>query len=155
METKYCKDAAYFMDLPMSPQSNNMYATLPDRRRIPSKELKLYQRMMQEWALKNQFIAQTARKRCQEIVNSGNFLFVEAHFFFKKEKVFTKVGGVKKMDVSNRIKAMHDCVSEIIGVDDCYFWSVSAQKNILEFNEPERVTVTIREFIFDDSEYNM
>ena len=40
----------------------------------------------------------------------------------------TKAGETRRSDVSNRIKAVEDCISEGLGVDDSQFWEVYARK---------------------------
>lgn len=57
-------------------------------------------------------------------------LGIHCDFYFPHEKLFTKDGRLKKLDVSNRLKALHDCVAEALGVDDCVFTEISATKAV-------------------------
>lgn len=58
--------------------------------------------------------------------------WIEVHMFIhiEKSKLFTKLGKLKKIDASNRIKATHDALSEIINIDDKHF-SVGKSEFIL------------------------
>ena len=52
-------------------------------------------------------------------------------FWFLRENVLTQKGLPKRNDVSNRIKALHDQLSQLLGIDDCWFWGVTACKRVL------------------------
>jgi len=54
---------------------------------------------------------------------------------------FTKAGEPKKADASNRVKALEDVLSEWLGVDDRWFWSVTVHK-VQASKEETEVTIT-------------
>jgi Holliday junction resolvase RusA-like endonuclease len=59
-------------------------------------------------------------------------------FLFKKEEIYNITYGkpkgaktkYKKLDVSNRIKLLEDCLTEITGIDDSYFFTLSIKKKV-------------------------
>lgn len=53
----------------------------------------------------------------------------------------TKKGDVRKTDTDGRLKALLDCLSEWLGVDDCWFFTITAHKVQSDTEETE-VTVT-------------
>lgn len=134
----------YLEDLPIPPTSNSQYKLF--RRglktyHVPSAELKRFKKDMEAWALKN-------HKRCIDIKNAIHGrshipLSCECIFYFKKERIWTKAGKPKKFDVSNRLKAIHDEVCKLIGIDDSEFFSISAKKIPTE-GFPECVNINIR-----------
>jgi len=126
-----------FEDLPMPPTSNHQYISITRRGRtyrVASEELRTFKELMsmypnifpdfkvkfhivQDWA---------ARKRPLEI---------RCTFYFKRERLFTKDNRFKRLDVSNRLKASHDSLSEILEIDDSYFFKVVAIKAVTQGEE--------------------
>ncbi len=50
----------------------------------------------------------------------------------------------KKMDTGNRLKLLHDCISDALGVDDCHFFDVRAsKKSAQEFGIEPQVHVFV------------
>jgi Holliday junction resolvase RusA-like endonuclease len=50
----------------------------------------------------------------------------------------------KKMDTGNRLKLIHDCLAEAIGVDDSHFFALGAMKAVAqEFQVEPQVHVFI------------
>lgn len=49
----------------------------------------------------------------------------------------TKKGGFKRLDVSNRVKALHDAFSKALLIDDCNFVEISARKYAVSLKEQE------------------
>lgn len=64
------------------------------------------------------------------------------HFYFPYSRIFTKDHRVKKFDVTNRTKALDDCISTIIGIDDRYIFESYSEKHIANTAEAY-VNVTI------------
>ncbi len=130
----------YLNGLPNPPSCNALYPTFRGRR-IKSKALIEFTRSVGYWGLAHKLTVLEAREVCQYWISVGYFLKLSAEINFKKERIFCKDGRVKKMDASNRIKALHDSISEsILCIDDSYFWSVSIEKMVSDL---ECVNVTI------------
>lgn len=118
----------YLEGLPLPPSENSMYPTF-NGRRIRSKALVQFLRDVKYWQLANKTSALQAREVCQFWIQKGYFLRVSAIVFFEKSQLFTKIGGIKQLDSANRMKGLFDAIAtEILAIDDRYFWSVSIEK---------------------------
>lgn len=131
-------------DFPMPISENEMYATV-GRRRIKSAALRQYHQQCNIWVMKYQPIFKELRR----IGQSKQVLRMNIDFYFLKNRIFCKDGRPKKLDASNRLKPIHDVISELMGLDDCYLWCGSFNKlvgsenfarvEILEWNAGERL----------------
>jgi hypothetical protein len=132
-----------FFNIPIPPSSNALYSTFVRggrTRRIPSKEYRDYERAFKIWALQNRYDLIEARKLIQEW-NSP--LEVTMLVVLKHERVLSKKNTLKRLDVSNRSKALHDKLAEVIGVDDSTFVSTPMEKLIADNGTPEQCIVFI------------
>lgn len=139
--------------LPMPPSSNHQYAAraFPGKhakgftgerkvgftmaRICPTRELEQYEKAMKEtWKAEGNNLA--AIYKCRAAVKDwqlrGLYLRVETFAFFPYFDLFTKEGLPRKMDGTNRLKALHDCLAEILEVDDCWFWDAEVKKRVDE-----------------------
>ncbi len=119
--------------LPMPPTSNNSYCT--NRRtgqRFPSKDLKEFKQAMKDWCAENRKTVLDVRAiMVAPFLFEQAYLRVDRYFGFPPGRIFSKANLPKRMDVSNRIKAMDDALSEeILGLDDSWFFSGSEHKAI-------------------------
>ncbi len=115
-----------FERMPMPPTSNHLYAShlrLGRVIRVPSREYKEYRAKMLGFRLGNHIGFVAARGRFTD-----KPLSIHCDFFFPYEKIYTLDGRFKRMDVSNRLKAVHDELCEALGIDDCQFLEISARK---------------------------
>lgn len=134
-----------FPGLPLPPSSNNQYFLAKRGNKtyhIPSDELKSFKAKIEYYRLKN-LIALAAKKGViHGWLKSGHYLEVKSVFFFKEERIFCKNGDPKKMDCSNRIKALHDYLFKILVVDDSCIFKLSAEKGIaIHSNEESYVDI--------------
>lgn len=133
---------------PMPPSSNHVYATIQrDAKswRTKSAELREFERDALNWALAGGPGLHRARDLAKQARNGKNLVLdVHAKFYFKRERILCKNGKPKRLDTSNRIKALHDALATILEVDDCFFWSLSADKAAILGNAPESVLITIK-----------
>lgn len=53
---------------------------------------------------------------------------IDTVFCFPTDKIITQDWRPKKNDTFNRPKILHDALSTLLGIDDCYFWRGSADK---------------------------
>lgn len=131
--------------LPIPPSSNHQYKLF--RRggktyHVPSKELIQYREAMEayRYSAPNFLLAKEQMKawmRCERIFE------VNAMFFFHFKRLFTKQMTVKKFDVSNRLKSLHDCLSTLLEVDDSRFFKIGAEKAVGANHCHEMVVVEI------------
>ena len=116
----------------MPPSVNNYYATIKiggRLRRIKSRDANAYEAAMRRWA----FTFLDSIKRAKEFLKGltpGMVLALHVDFFFPREKIFTKKNTPKRNDTSNRIKALHDQICMILGIDDCYIFDGSFTKRV-------------------------
>lgn len=102
----------------------------------PSRELDAYVKAFGNWALVNNVAVAKAKKFIRDdILMKGKMIGVDAFCCFPGTSLWTQKGLPKRMDASNRIKALHDCLAETLTVDDSSFWDVRAVK--METSRPE------------------
>lgn len=121
---------AFSFILPMPPSENNLYPTGWHGKRIRSRALEDYRKGV-IIALRRGYCGSLTEsvktKIMQSWIKEGYGLKVDASFYFKS--LTTKKGSVRRIDVSNRLKALHDALAIVFQIDDRYFWDVSAKKN--------------------------
>lgn len=142
---KLTRTSAIFSKLDMPPTSNNMYFLARRGAKtfhIPSDELKKFKTSILQYKYTQPQEYLTNLKLVQSWVNAGKALEVRCLFFFKRIRLLTKDNRPKKIDVSNRIKALHDSVSELMQIDDCYFFRISAEK-VISLTDQEMCYVEI------------
>lgn len=115
------------------PSSNNIYVTIWKQRRIvKSKEATaFYNRFMSE------VVAQYLPWLSRMSKDPETIYQVTTHFYLDQWDIFNKgwfqkprkaATRYKKMDTGNRLKLIHDCLSDALGVDDSHFFNLSASK---------------------------
>lgn len=131
-------DSVTFKRFPMSISSNQLYASVRGRL-IKSSAGRHYVAKTYLWANKNRSVV----NKLKEILR-GKTLRVDCAFYFPREKLLTKKNTLKRLDWSNRLKILHDCLSDIIEVDDSHFISGYCCKKISD-NDEAYVEITISE----------
>jgi len=113
-------------NFPLPPSENQIYRNVPRVGRVATQELKDYKRACAFWGMANKQYKQIFWELAQEY--PGHVLKVDAYIILKHERLWTKDGRPKKLDASNRLKALHDQLAEYLGIDDKAFFNVSAEK---------------------------
>lgn len=113
---------------PMPPSANALYANGKYGGRFKSIKYREYEETVRLWCRDYQHILRTARNLINNL-SHGEVLHVERSFYHQKGKIITKDGKPRKNDTSNRIKALDDVLSEILGTDDSLFWSGTYYKH--------------------------
>ena len=127
---------------PMPPQSNNLFANSYKGGRRRSREYNIYRGLVAQW----EFLNRQKIIRCIETLKVWAreplaLIRVHTYFGFEESKILTKPHKItgarklKKLDASNRIKACHDTLSEIIGIDDLRFSCGEVDKCLSDKNE--------------------
>ena len=80
------------------------------------------------WAMKYRPLINSAQVLLKDWLEAGKVLRIEMTVTFEWEKIFTKKDAPKKIDGSNRMKAFHDCLSDVLGIDDSYFFEIALTK---------------------------
>ena len=115
-------------DFPMPPSHNLLYDYVKPytlKNGITQKKWKYstvykdYISVCYEWSFKHYARLKKIKK---DIGASTGILKLDTFFIFPYTKIFSKSGAIKKIDASNRLKACHDCFSEIVGLDDKHFF---------------------------------
>ena len=115
----------------MPPSQNHQYAAMAIRDRNggwfgkirPTRELENYVKAFANWAMVNNVAVAKARKFIRdEILMKGKMIGIDSYSCFPGTSIWTQKGMPKRLDASNRIKALHDCLAESLQVDDSYFW---------------------------------
>src|SRR3954468_4882489 len=100
----------YLNALPMPPSSNNQYVSFQRHGKIchvPSKDLVTYRQAMEAWQGKNAEYCLRLRAEIGEAAQRST-LAVSARLLFHRRRLYTLEGKPKKLDASNRAKALHD-----------------------------------------------
>lgn len=136
-------DLVILFGIPLPPSSNHQYATIMRGNipiRIPSKESKNYSKAFWEWKLTNN---KSVNKAKDMVLKWKSPLEVSMYVAIGKDKMFTKDGRLKRWDVSNRCKSLHDLLAGILGVDDKEFIATPMEKILADVVE-EQVVVVLR-----------
>lgn len=77
------------------------------------------------------------------LTGSRQFIHIDTVFFMLSSRILCKDGKPKRNDTSNRLKALHDAIGQILGIDDSYFWSCSCDKVAVDDEEKVGVDITM------------
>lgn len=118
-----------------------------------SDEFEAYEFTALIWSKRHQEVLEKAREftlQCQP----GWALRLDRVFWFQASNIIcqndgrkgstTKAGDPKMNDTFNRIKALHDVLGRLLGIDDKWIWSGNTEKKILKHPAfPEGVDLTM------------
>lgn len=124
--------------LPLPPSSNNQYKTVLMRGkmlRVPSADYKKFKADFGAWLYENKRAVEAAREKIAPLADAG--LKCSVFLGFAACRLVSQKGKFKRLDVSNRMKALHDIVADALGIDDSCFVSVTAEKFYVEAHEKE------------------
>lgn len=133
-----------FTGLPIPPSSNNQYRSFMRGGKIvhvKSPEYVFFKSRFEGWCLENHEGIRAGRALVKDCA-----IEVEAYIGLTRERILTKRGSFKRMDVSNRLKALHDCLADALHIDDSAFFSITAEKFIVPTAMDEAVIVRISPF---------
>ena len=123
-------------NIPMPPSSNAQYAAMAIRggegrwfgKIRPTKALENYHEEFNKWRMINNIAVGKARVFIRDNLLKDKMLSVDTYCCFPHSDMWTIKSTVKKMDASNRLKALHDCLSDVLQIDDSWFWKSSVEK---------------------------
>jgi len=123
-------DGLALYNIPFPPSGNQMY---PGKiRRYPSKELKQFKQDMELWAaLNKKDLDKKSTEFCKQLAG-GKVVRISRFFFYPYDRIYTKDGRIKKNDVTNRIKAIDDSITDLMGIDDSLIWEGAEFKCIAD-----------------------
>lgn len=114
----------------MVPSMNMAYPSDKFGRRFKSKEFKIWEGVFRGWCLANAVTVNAARREFS-VIRPGHMVIIHSQYWFLRESILCKDGKPKKNDTSNRLKILHDAISEAIWLDDCYFFDGTFTKRPL------------------------
>jgi Holliday junction resolvase RusA-like endonuclease len=131
----------------MPPSSNHQYIVFQRHgkvRHAASPKLKEFQKYMLGYPKLHAAAILDAKLELRPWIKDGLPLSCDATFYFHHGSLFCRDGSIKKLDVSNRIKALHDCICKMLGMDDSQFFCVRAvKKSLRSFEKMEHVVIEI------------
>lgn len=125
--------------LPLPPSSNNIYFS-SGRRRFSSEALLAFKDAMRSYGLMNHAYLRAIR---EELAKAPAPIWFDRVFRFERSRLWTKSGKPKKLDVSNRIKALDDCLADLLGIDDLWIFGGSEEKMAVESTAQEGASVVV------------
>lgn len=140
------KESVILAQLPLPPSVNNAYVSIYQHgkiRRVPNHDLVAFKRDIQKWPMSAHANFLVVKHKVQKWIDDGKVLELRCLIFFKEERLFTKKKTIKKLDVSNRIKALEDGVCDILGICDSVFFRVYAEKAVCHESLNEMACVEI------------
>jgi hypothetical protein len=122
-----------FLRIPLPPSVNNMYVNISSRpgvkRRGRAKSIEYihWLKLMQVWMAQNSTEVVHARSELKSL-SINSMLVFESVFNFRMDQIYTRDGLPKRNDHENRLKALHDAVCEMIGIDDKWIFKIYSEK---------------------------
>lgn len=139
-------ESIHLSRLPMPPTSNHNYSIIRRSKRlafVSSKKLCDYKLEMMTYRGLNYHFIQSAQKQILKWQLLTPKISIHCNFYFHHQRLFTKQDTIKKLDVSNRLKAIHDAIAELLEIDDSSFFEISAAKISIKNNIKEYAEASI------------
>lgn len=113
--------------LPLPPSVNELHRSVGRGRVIKSEKYRAYEHKCTVWMLQNNYQLLPARAMAREC-GPAKFLKIDCMFFMLREQIVSLAQLPKPNDTSNRLKAAHDAIAQMLHIDDKYFWCGSFNK---------------------------
>lgn len=126
-------DGIWIHNFPMPPPDNQLYRNVQGIGRVKAQVYKDYQKKVDQWGWQNQRLLLNAITFC----SLKPLLSLIVILRVPRSSLWTKKHTVKRWDATNRLKALCDCLSKLLEIDDSHFFHVSVQK--VPMNEEEGV----------------
>ena len=136
-------------NFPMPPSANQLYQNVTfkgggRRGRSRTPKYNEYIREVNTWAARiDKSDLRYAREKIKKLLKEHKTLQVDLVYRMTKFRCYTAKGEIKKKDTFNYIKALHDKLSDILMVDDSYFWDGNIRREV-SLNDMEGVDIRIR-----------
>lgn len=136
-------------NIPMPPSSNEQYWARAVCRAgkwmgviAPSTSLTKYQdKTFDAWAKQSNVALLKARQFIQTEMLKGKMIAVHRIVCFPHHDLWTKDSRPRRLDGTNRIKALDDCLADVLQVDDSCFWAGSIMK--CETSKPDPYVIAV------------
>jgi len=126
---------------PVAPTTNNLYVSV-GKRRVPSKQLKIYKQLVHTWYLQN---LREVNEAALYLKGKGP-LTLDLIWRGPRLRFYTKDDRVRRLDASNRIKACEDSLCQLLSIDDSVFFRCSIEKRVIEDRHEESIDVLITKY---------
>ncbi len=135
-------------DFPLPPSSNSLYRNIKNGRagqlgRAKTEKYKLYCDDVAMWAIVHGKTLKRTRSEVNDLLLIHKTLQIDATFCIAESRCYSKDGKIKKIDTFNHIKALHDQLSEVLWVDDRFFWDGNVRRQPCD-KKSERVIIRIK-----------
>lgn len=141
-------DVVNLVRFPLPPSANALYANF-GKRRIKTAVYKQFEQAARFWLLRNSRQIDEARSLTLE-TGPRKFIHIDTVFFMLRKNIICKDGTPKRNDTSNRLKALHDVLAQILGLDDCWFFSGSYDKVAVDLPKHVGVDITMVVSAYED-----
>ena len=123
-------DGSYFLiGLPLPPTENHAFPDGAHGKRI-SLSRRNYAKELEAWRYSNINAVKNMRVEIQQWLKDGFLLRVDRFFFFRPGRLIAKhKRSVMKLDASNRIKTLDDCLMTMLEVDDSAIFRGTEEKS--------------------------
>jgi len=122
---------------PFPPSTNALYKNA-GKRRVKTHDYKEYEYECEAWEYENI----KALKKAIKLLR-GELVELNLKVFAPKSTWYTKAGKPKKIDVTNRVKALEDCLFKMLDIDDCHVFKCTQEKCI---SDKKYVDIELREY---------
>lgn len=114
------------INFPLPPSENAIYANRSEkgkRGRHKTEACSDYEDRVFMWSLKNRPMVANCSKYFKEwVAKPRGVVRIDFYFVFEKSRIIKRDGSLKrKIDPLNYTKALCDCLSQLVKVDDSYF----------------------------------
>lgn len=136
-----------FLNFPLPPSENQLYKTILIKgfpRRAASQKLREFKEASHDWGVKHKYTLDRASNMMAKWLSQGIVIEIETIICLRPSTLFTKKGIAKRLDATNRVKALNDSLAELTGIDDKVYWRCSVEKAELDEEEQECAIITIR-----------
>lgn len=112
---------------------------------------RIYRKMCEQWKTLNMLAFETIQKELHEKVERAKEekkrigFMVDTYFIFEESRIWTKENTPQRLDADNRLKPCRDALSEILGIDDKYFFSGFFEKLSTQEKDKECTIIRIRQ----------
>jgi Holliday junction resolvase RusA-like endonuclease len=131
-------------NIPLPPSSNNQYKLFRRGNKtyhVPSDEFKAFKDAMSQY--RHLIDLRLFQTYARDWKDTKTPLEITCKFYVHRKRIYSLSGTIKKWDVSNRLKSLHDCISKMLDIDDSLFFNISARKQAIDADLREKVDVEI------------
>lgn len=110
----------------MPPSDNDIQRSAKTGYRYDTDEYKLFKHAITVWEM----LHRQGLKEVRASIQDWKYIGLEIGLEFPESALFNKQGGIKRLDATNRLKALCDALSKLLERDDSHFWEVLVFKQV-------------------------